>query len=376
MMKIKNLLSKISNMLLYGGLTKEQYQSVKANIEESNRHIWQASYIVLSLIFLSFFIISFFLDYYIEIRYFALGICLYTITILIMGYTLFKNRQYLSFIFRFVTYLALLGYGAYAGTFTEGRSSIAFFATILIISLVGLERPIIISPFVLVMSISYGLIDLLLNDKLPHNALMSNFINTILYSVLAVIINIYLSKIKYAQVYLNKEIAHERDTDQLSNIFTKPAGIVRINSYMEKNSETGIMLFIDIDDFKKINDSFGHDYGDQIITKVSQKIKDTFNDKTIISRFGGDEFMVFMPDTINLEEATNKAIELLMIHNDITYPNGLQSFYISIGIAIREASDNNYRDLLNKADLALYKAKSNGKNQYQVYDSSLKKESL
>ena len=134
------------------------------------------------------------------------------------------------------------------------------------------------------------------------------------------------------------------------------------------------MLFVDIDDFKKINDSFGHDYGDQIINKVSEKIKSVFKENSIALRFGGDEFIVFMKDTINLEESIKKAEELLKFHNDITFPNGLQSLYLSVGIALREKDDNNYHDLINKADLALYKAKKNGKNQYQVYDSTLKKD--
>lgn len=374
MKKIKNFFAMIRDLLLYGGITKDQYDNIKKEVEIANCKIWRAIYISLSVIFIGMFVLSFFTEVYKAIRYPFLIMAIFSIIMIVITFAFVPKESKWNLLLRYLSYAALFAYGIYTGTFSQNYYSVSFYVILLLLALVGYERPIILSPVLLVVSVGYGFIFFFLNEHVEYSHALGNLINSMIYGVIAAFINIYLSKIKFNQVFLQKDIERERDTESQSQLLTKEAGIKKINHYLKNNTETGILLFIDIDDFKKINDSFGHDYGDQMITTVSEKIKSVFNSNAVLLRFGGDEFVAFMPDTINLEESVNNATELLKIHNEVTFPNGLQCFYLSIGIAIREKDDNNYRDLLNKADLALYKAKNNGKNQYQIYESSLKKD--
>lgn len=121
------------------------------------------------------------------------------------------------------------------------------------------------------------------------------------------------------------------------------------------------LLMIDLDDFKVVNDTFGHIIGDKVLLSVAQNLKKFFRKTDIIARFGGDEFVVLMSNIENLEDIYIKLDKLCYIEdNDYEVTK-------SIGIAIFPDMADNYEDLLNNADIALYKAKQT-KNCYILYN--------
>ena len=136
------------------------------------------------------------------------------------------------------------------------------------------------------------------------------------------------------------------------------------------------VLFIDLDDFKKVNDNAGHQAGDAVLKEVTKRIKTCIRDVDTIARLGGDEFVVLLE---NLQESKISTVISHRIIDEIVKPFvvGDSEFYISssIGISMYPKDGIDSEELLRKADMAMYHAKSLGKNNHQYFDSELERSS-
>lgn len=130
-----------------------------------------------------------------------------------------------------------------------------------------------------------------------------------------------------------------------------------------------VCFFIDIDDFKNINDQYGHNIGDEMIKNFANKLKKAFRDSDIICRFGGDEFVVWMKNIPPEEEIERKKADHLC--RILTCSNGIP-VSASIGIACYPKDGTSYEEVLHHADEALYHAKNSGKNKYVFYSDLAK----
>jgi diguanylate cyclase (GGDEF)-like protein len=125
------------------------------------------------------------------------------------------------------------------------------------------------------------------------------------------------------------------------------------------------LLFLDVDDFKKYNDTHGHQLGDTLLKQLSHIIKDTMREGDIVARYGGEEFVVILPETdktyaIQVADKLRKLVEDYAFHGEETQPQGKVT--ISLGVSSRISEDRTAASLIQRADQALYKAKSEGKN--------------
>ena len=121
----------------------------------------------------------------------------------------------------------------------------------------------------------------------------------------------------------------------------------------------GAMMFIDLDNFKKVNDEFGHLYGDEVLISFSELLKTHCRAVDVVGRYGGEEFVVFLPET-DASGALNFGNRILKEFNKINH-----SF--SAGVSMYPYDTNDIEDLYRKADQAMYEAKNNGKNQIRIY---------
>ncbi|EOR20937.1 diguanylate cyclase (GGDEF) domain-containing protein [Clostridium sartagoforme AAU1] len=142
-----------------------------------------------------------------------------------------------------------------------------------------------------------------------------------------------------------------------------------------KLESRGALIIIDIDNFKFINDSYGHKCGDIFLKRFSEDLKNAFDDNKLLCRFGGDEFLIFLPSINSLNEikcTTRKIIDILKkpynINNDKIYSSS------SIGISVFPDDGENFEVLLKNADAAMYIAKGNGKNQCQMFNNNISRE--
>ena len=184
--------------------------------------------------------------------------------------------------------------------------------------------------------------------------------------------NTKLCEINYKLEELNDKLKELSNCDPLTNVYNRRYFSEISNKMLSlttRNSHDLGIIILDIDKFKNINDTYGHGLGDKVIIALAQNLKEIVRDSDIVSRFGGEEFVILMYN-INLENAQNVAekirqhIEAIeIIDNDLTL-----RFTVSLGVALYdEAIDNkNLEYTLKRADKALYMAKQNGRNQVRV----------
>ncbi len=149
------------------------------------------------------------------------------------------------------------------------------------------------------------------------------------------------------------------------NIYNKATTEELIKAELER-STGGALLMIDVDDFKSINDSLGHMFGDEFLKRFATTVKSTFRDTDIVGRYGGDEFFVFMPHaTAALAEKKGEQILQRVKEIEVPMEGGVKS---SVGVAAVNPDNRSYRQLLKQADSALYQAKNHGKNCVVLFD--------
>lgn len=166
-----------------------------------------------------------------------------------------------------------------------------------------------------------------------------------------------------------KDLADKADTDLLTDLNNKLATERKIKEYITQHPNEQALLFIlDIDNFKKINDTMGHAFGDEVLSSIGHGIKGEFRVSDIIGRTGGDEFMVFLKninsDTMIEQESkrVTRFFKELRVGEYVKY-----SPTASIGVAVFPRDANDFEGLYKAADKALYKAKERGKNQMAFY---------
>jgi diguanylate cyclase (GGDEF)-like protein/PAS domain S-box-containing protein len=145
----------------------------------------------------------------------------------------------------------------------------------------------------------------------------------------------------------------------------------------ERHDNKVAILFLDLDDFKNINDSVGHNVGDNVLVQATQRLKSTIRKGDTLARHGGDEFIIVMSDFGSEKDISIlcdkllKNIEAAFLVNGESYLLG-----VSIGISIFPDHGKTVSDLISKADIAMYEAKADGKNDFRFYSPELNKKFL
>mgnify|MGYP006284972373 CR=1 FL=1 len=132
------------------------------------------------------------------------------------------------------------------------------------------------------------------------------------------------------------------------------------------------LLLIDLDNFKEVNDTMGHAIGDELLTKITLRLRTAIRDSDILCRMGGDEFVVVLTDLCNHQQAIVLAERILYeLQRPIFLADSEKVITSSIGIAILDHCATNTADLLKCADIAMYQAKKAGRNQCQFFSQGL-----
>lgn len=166
---------------------------------------------------------------------------------------------------------------------------------------------------------------------------------------------------------MQAQISEEARLDPQTKILNKVAASEEVDRLIAQNRNGVHVLFlIDIDDFKRINDTFGHTVGDTVISDVTQIIRAQFADDDVVARVGGDEFLAFMKNT-TLEQAEEQAKKLgREATKRLIGDDAIVNVTLSIGLALYGVDGEDYESLFAMADRAMYRTKGNGKNHYSV----------
>ena len=170
----------------------------------------------------------------------------------------------------------------------------------------------------------------------------------------------------------SKELNEKAETDLLTELNNKISTEEKIQNYLATHKkEQAMMIVLDIDNFKKINDTMGHAFGDEVLRAVGKGLRAEFRYSDIIGRMGGDEFCILLKGLNNDALITKEANRLLYFFRNLVVGDYVKySATASIGAAVFPRDGENFEELYKAADKALYKAKRRGKNQLAFYNAS------
>jgi diguanylate cyclase (GGDEF)-like protein/PAS domain S-box-containing protein len=176
------------------------------------------------------------------------------------------------------------------------------------------------------------------------------------------------------------KIHHLAYYDALTGLPNRSLFLDRLHQVLAKSirhDQQSALLFMDLDRFKTINDSLGHDIGDELLIEISDRLKEMMRDEDTVARLGGDEFVVILPElatntepaALNARRITNRILESLAEPIHV----GEHTLHISASIGIRLFPDANLdaKSILKQADTALYRAKAGGRNTFHFYRPSM-----
>ncbi|WJE08475.1 EAL domain-containing protein [Pseudoalteromonas sp. JC3] len=170
-------------------------------------------------------------------------------------------------------------------------------------------------------------------------------------------------------------ILHHAFYDSLTDLPNRFLAMERLAQQLfdaERNDELAVVFFIDLDDFKRINDSLGHETGDQILIASGERLKQSLREQDTVSRLSGDEFIVLMGGFKHTADITSVADMLIkLFHHPIIVDDKDFNISVSIGVAIYPLDANSPQELLSCADTAMYNAKSNGRNNYCLFNQKM-----
>ncbi|MRJ02829.1 MAG: EAL domain-containing protein [Epsilonproteobacteria bacterium] len=185
-----------------------------------------------------------------------------------------------------------------------------------------------------------------------------------------------ITELKEAQDSIEFSANH----DLLTEFFNRKRFVEELEELykrVKKSGEFGALFYIDMDDFKYINDTYGHDVGDQVLIAFSQRLRELAGEGDILARLGGDEFALLVPSLgKDRERAFEKANQLAKRILDafaepITVEDRVFNISLSIGIYLFPHRETEAKEVITNADIAMYYAKRNGKNQFVFFDDKL-----
>lgn len=176
--------------------------------------------------------------------------------------------------------------------------------------------------------------------------------------------NVMESNFRYQKMlreYYN--VVEQAHADPLTHLYNRNAAERMITKILEENpDERHAMIMMDIDEFKGINDTYGHNYGDVVLITLADKMKNFFRNGDILARVGGDEFCIFMKNINNADIAIGKSRALCEQVEAMKIGNQNVSVTCSIGVTITSKRNSTFAKLYYKADQAMYESKKHGKN--------------
>jgi diguanylate cyclase (GGDEF)-like protein len=183
--------------------------------------------------------------------------------------------------------------------------------------------------------------------------------------LMSIVIGYLLARYQYDLLDQIQKHYQQSMRDELTALFNRRGAVAAVsNALSRRKATTHATLLVDIDSFKKINDTYGHATGDGVISRLAEDINNCIRAGDICARLGGDEFMIFAPDC-DLDGAREIA-ERLLAAVRADGGDDKPAFTVSIGISVEKHLNADFDAMYRRADTALYQVKSDGKNRFAV----------
>ena len=361
-----SVLHTIRNYLFYCGIEKDEYNAVKKDAYVSNYRVWRVLHFVMAAVFAALFVSSMFTELMRPNRVYYLSLLLYSIAAICLFYVLKKD----SILAQFLIYASITALFLFGCAITRNRPdapAVTFIAFLLITPMFMIDKPFYMTLVLLIASTVF--LGWMRSVKLPE-IWRIDCGNVIPFTVVGIILHIIANSIRIREFVLTRTINIQKDTDELTGLKNKAALTREINGFLADGSgEGGIMLLLDIDRFKSINDTYGHPAGDRALIVIADAIRKTFRSGDILLRLGGDEFAVFAPGIVS-EDAGRPLLEgffARLSDMDIPELEG-HTIKISMGAAfLREDERIPFKELYSRADKCAYQSKEIPGNSLTFY---------
>ncbi len=351
--------------LLYSGLTKNEYESITPAIIQKNSAslLWSS---LLGVILLSGLSVAALLcDYLREnLTLYLIFLVPFAIVHLLCRFYLPRHRK-AAFTLVYLLLGTAYAFAIFIGVWYNAETTATTFCVLLFaIPLIVIDKPLRICAFEIAATVCICVCSYFVK---PLDIFRIDLVNSISFLVLSIAVNGNVLRTKVQDLVNRRHIEKECDTDDLTRLMTRAAAEREIIALME-NGDSVALIIADVDDFKLINDTYGHTYGDTVLRNVAASMRRVFRKSDILCRFGGDEFVIFLPyvnDKTTAENCVNKLTAevsrqtaALKRDFDVT---------ASTGVALFPQDAADYYELFICADKALYESKRRGKNRLSFF---------
>lgn len=176
-----------------------------------------------------------------------------------------------------------------------------------------------------------------------------------------------------------EQLRHDALHDPLTGLHNRAWFINRLDNSIERHKRRGeylfAVMFLDLDGFKRINDSLGHEAGDHLLREVAQRLNESLRTVDAVARLGGDEFVILLEDLEEFQHIGVAADRILsLIAAPVTFQGKTMTTSASIGICLSSTDYSQPELMLRDADVAMYRAKNLGKNRYELFDVGMREQ--
>lgn len=357
---------RMKKALLYAGIERDEYEGIQDEIDISNREMLERCTWAALGLFTVLYISSWWIDAISPNSTLYLAVMLLVAVLMGLERTILLRFPHLVLLCSYALLTIVYGYSIMVGSVQNAYPATTFCILLFAGPFLFVDRPYRMTIYTALVSVVFCISSH--HWKTPEVASLDT-VNTICFVLLGTACNIQLLNTKAKGLAYNKKTTQERDTDGLTGLLVKTALERDICRYIRFTRDPGALIIIDLDDFKRFNDTKGHAYGDRILKLTGSCIQKTFRSTDIKGRFGGDEFVIFLEGNASRTIVSEKLDKFRALMIQGADEEELDRVTQSIGVALYPEDAGEYGTLFEKADEALYESKKRGKDQYCYYTS-------
>ena len=359
------VLRTIRNYYFYCGIEKEEYNAVKKEAYISNFKVWNILHFMMAAVFGLMFFGSFFNGLMSINRWFYLTVFLYSL-IAIAVFLKIKKDSVAAQLIIYLSMSVLFLFAAFISQNNPEYNATTFIVLLVVTPMFMIDKPYFMT---IELSIASAIFLIWMRGIKPDTVWQLDMVNSVIFTVVGSFLNIIANSLRIREFVLTRQIRIQKDTDEMTGLRNKGSLTREINEYLaDASTDKGLLFIMDVDRFKSINDTFGHDVGDSVIVQLGHFLASRFTCDEIVGRFGGDEFILFIKNTDDTDTARQIADSIVTgVSQDVVLPDKDQRLSISIGVALYNGHEKHYSGLFKKADIALYNAKGSPTERFCVF---------
>lgn len=333
----------IRDLLFHGGLEKGQFLTIRSKAHPENQTILRYATIIAVIAFAALSIFSSGLMSKNRLCYIIFAVLLFAL-MMIERFLGFQRSTWLYpmvVVFKYIIY----AFGIVVSLLHPDYPAVTILVFLTLLPVIFIFRPI----YLFIDTFIVGLVYCILSSSIKTPEIAGiDISNTVTFSILGLLVNTLMMKIRLQSLYREKKILYMSETDLLTGVRNRNAYEEALPGYAEKCSDSLLCIYADVNGLHELNNTQGHEAGDKMLQYISGEMKKRFGaDNTF--RTGGDEFVILQPDCL-LQEGSESIKEMEKLF-------AAKGYHVSFGIACQSKEELDIRVLIRQAENEMYLAK-------------------